>query len=198
MALYERKKREQGLLDFVDLLLVTRDALRDRDSVRRYFRRRFRFLIIDEFQDTDRLQVEIARLLAGEVPGGLVVVGDAKQSIYRFRRAEVSLFRRQSEEAARGDGRAVLHLTQSFRARPALLRFVNRVFPDLIQFSVETDQPAYEAIDPPPGLDEGPAVVALRFPPASREAKTSCARRPRRSPASSPRPRAESTRCAIP
>jgi ATP-dependent helicase/nuclease subunit A len=162
--IYGRKKREQGLLDFVDLLLVTRDALRERESVRRYFRRRFRFLIIDEFQDTDRLQVEIARLLAGEVPGGLVVVGDAKQSIYRFRRAEVSLFRRQSEEAAREAGRAVLHLTQSFRARPAILRFVNRVFPDLIQFSVETDQPPYEAIDAPPGLDDGPAVIALRFP----------------------------------
>ncbi len=162
--LYEGKKREQGLLDFVDLLIATRDALRERESVRRYFRRRFRFLIIDEFQDTDRLQVEIARLLAGEVAGGLVVVGDAKQSIYRFRRAEVSLFRRQSEEAARTEGRAVLHLTQSFRARPALLRFVNGVFPDLIQFSVETDQPAYEPIDPPPDLDGDPAVVALRFP----------------------------------
>ncbi len=162
--IYDRKKREQGLLDFVDLLLVTRDALRDRESVRRYFRRRFRFLIIDEFQDTDRLQVEIARLLAGDQAGGLVVVGDAKQSIYRFRRAEVSLFRRQSEEASREPGRAVLHLTQSFRARPAILRFVNRVFADLIQSSVETDQPAYEAIEAPPGLDDGPAVIALRFP----------------------------------
>ena len=164
VRIYDRKKREQGLLDFVDLLLVTRDALRDRESVRRYFRRRFRFLIIDEFQDTDRLQVEIARLLAGDEPGGLVVVGDAKQSIYRFRRAEVSLFRRQSQEAASTPGRAVLHLTQSFRARPAILRYVNRVFADLIQPSQETDQPAYEAIDSPPGLDDGPAVLALRFP----------------------------------
>jgi ATP-dependent helicase/nuclease subunit A len=163
VEIYDTKKREQGLLDFVDLLLVARDALRDRESVRRYFRRRFRFLIIDEFQDTDRLQVEIARLLAGDQAGGLVVVGDAKQSIYRFRRAEVSLFRRQSEEASREPGRAVLHLTQSFRARPAILRFVNRVFADLIQFSVDTDQPPYEAIEAPPGLDDGPAVVALRF-----------------------------------
>ncbi len=163
VSLYEARKRREGLLDFVDLLILTRDALRHRESVRRYFRRRFRFLIIDEFQDTDRLQVEIARLLAGEVPGGLVVVGDAKQSIYRFRRAEVSLFRRLSEEAAAETGRAVLHLTQSFRSRPALLRFVNRVFPDLIQASVEADQPAYEPIAPPPDLDEGPAVVSLRF-----------------------------------
>jgi ATP-dependent helicase/nuclease subunit A len=161
--IYDRRKREQGLLDFVDLLLVTRNALRDRESVRRYFRKRFRFLIIDEFQDTDRLQVEIARLLAGDQPGGLVVVGDAKQSIYRFRRAEASLFRRQSEEAAREPGRAVLQLTQSFRARPAILRFVNRVFAGLIRSSAEMDQPAYEAIEAPPGLDDGPAVVSLRF-----------------------------------
>jgi ATP-dependent helicase/nuclease subunit A len=163
LALYDRKKREGGLVDFLDLLLLARAALRDRESVRRYFRARFRFLLIDEFQDTDRLQVEIAQLLAGAAPGGLVVVGDAKQSIYRFRRAEVSLFRRLSEEAGTGKGRAVLHLTQSFRARPAILRFVNRVFSELIQPSAETDQPAYEPIDPPPDLTDEPAVVALRF-----------------------------------
>ena len=81
------------MLDFVDLLVKTRDALRDRADLREYFRARFPVLIIDEFQDTDPLQVEIARLLAGDVPGGLVVVGDAKQSIYRFRRAEVAHFR---------------------------------------------------------------------------------------------------------
>ena len=143
LALYDKKKREGGLVDFLDLLLLARAALRDRESVRRYFRARFRFLLIDEFQDTDRLQVEIAQLLAGSAPGGLVVVGDAKQSIYRFRRAEVSLFRRLSEDAGARKDRAVLHLTQSFRARPAILRFVNRVFYDLIQPSTETDQPAY-------------------------------------------------------
>ncbi len=81
VSLYEKEKRARGLLDFVDLLLLVRNALRDRESVRAHFRRRFRFLIIDEFQDTDRLQVEIVELLAGAVPGGLFVVGDAKQSI---------------------------------------------------------------------------------------------------------------------
>jgi len=163
VSLYEKEKRARGLLDFVDLLLLVRNALRDRESVRAHFRRRFRFLIIDEFQDTDRLQVEIAELLAGAVPGGLFVVGDAKQSIYRFRRAEVSLFRRLSEAAARTGGRAVLHLTQSFRSRPAILRFVNRVFAELIQASAEVDQPAYEPIAAPPDLPGDPAVLALRF-----------------------------------
>jgi ATP-dependent helicase/nuclease subunit A len=162
--LYDRKKAEGGVLDFLDLLLRARDALRDHAGVREWFRRRFRFLVIDEFQDTDPLQVEVARLLAGERPGALVVVGDAKQSIYRFRRAEVRLFRELTRNAEGSAGGAVLHLVQNFRSRPAILRFVNRVFADLIQASDEADQPAYEAIEPPPGLSEEPSVVALRFP----------------------------------
>jgi ATP-dependent helicase/nuclease subunit A len=160
-VLYNRKKAERGVLDFLDLLLRARDALRDHAGVREWFRRRFRFLVIDEFQDTDPLQVEIARLLAGDRPGALVVVGDAKQSIYRFRRAEVRLFRELTREAPPG---AVVHLVQNFRSRPAILRFVNRVFADLVQESDEADQPPYEAIAPPPGLPEAPSVVALRFP----------------------------------
>jgi ATP-dependent helicase/nuclease subunit A len=161
--IYERKKTEKGLLDFLDLLLKARDALRDRESLRRYFRERFRALIIDEFQDTDPVQVQIAALLAGEVAGGLVVVGDAKQSIYRFRRAEVALFRRLSEEARGKRGSAVLHLTQNFRSRPSILRFVNRVFSELILASEEAGQPAYEPIDARPGLPEEPSVIALQF-----------------------------------
>jgi ATP-dependent helicase/nuclease subunit A len=164
LALYEKRKAASGVLDFLDLLVKARDALRDRDSVRLYFQRRFRYLIVDEFQDTDRLQVEVVRRLAGDRPGALVVVGDAKQSIYRFRRAEVRLFRELAEEAARTPGASVLRLTQNFRSRPAILRFVNRVFAELVQASEEADQTAYEPIDPPPGLSEEPSVVALRFP----------------------------------
>jgi ATP-dependent helicase/nuclease subunit A len=163
VARFEARKRAAGVLDFLDLLLLARNALRDRESVRRYFRERWPYLIIDEFQDTDPLQVEIAELLAGDAPGRLVVVGDAKQSIYRFRRAEVALFRRLAARAASRPGWAVLPLTQSFRSRPAILRFVNRVFAELIQPSDEADQPPYEAIAAPPGLDDAPAVVALRF-----------------------------------
>jgi ATP-dependent helicase/nuclease subunit A len=163
VSIYERKKSERGVLDFLDLLVKARDALRDRESVRLYFRERFKTLIIDEFQDTDPLQVQVADLLAGDEPGRLVVVGDAKQSIYRFRRAEVALFRRASAEAGARPGWAVLHLTQNFRSRPSILRFVNRVFGGLIQASDESGQPAYEPIAAPPGLREEPSVVALRF-----------------------------------
>jgi ATP-dependent exoDNAse (exonuclease V) beta subunit len=164
VASYERRKTERGVLDFLDLLQKARDALRDHPGVRAYFQRRFRFLLIDEFQDTDPLQVEIAHLLAEGRGGGLVVVGDAKQSIYRFRRAEVRLFRELASRSRTADGRAVVHLVQNFRSRPAILRFVNRVFAELIQPSEEADQPAYEAIAPPPDLPDEPSVVALRFP----------------------------------
>ena len=160
VRIYDRRKAERGVLDFLDLLLKARDALRHHTGVRAWFQQRFRFLVIDEFQDTDPLQVELARLLAGDRPGALVVVGDAKQSIYRFRRAEVRLFRDLAREA---ESSAVIHLTQNFRSRPAILGFVNRVFDGLIQASDEADQPGYEAIAAPPGLLEGPAVVALRF-----------------------------------
>jgi len=163
VARYERKKAERGVLDFLDLLLKARNALRDHESVRRYFRQRYRYVIIDEFQDTDPLQVEIAHLLAGGGPGALVVVGDAKQSIYRFRRADVTLFARAAREARERPGHAVLQLTQNFRSRPAILRFVNRVFAGLIEASEEAGQPGYQPIDPPPDLPEEPAVLALRF-----------------------------------
>ena len=118
VRIYERKKAERGVLDFLDLLVKARDALRDHAGVRAWFQERFRFLVIDEFQDTDPLQVEVARLLAGDRPGALVVVGDAKQSIYRFRRAEVRLFRELVREAERTGRTRVLHLTQNFRSRP--------------------------------------------------------------------------------
>ncbi len=161
-GLYERRKAEAGVLDFLDLLLKARDALRGQPGVREWFGRRFRYLVIDEFQDTDPLQVEIARLLTAGRAGALVVVGDAKQSIYRFRRAEVRLFRELTQAAAAPQS-SVLHLVQNFRSRPAILRFVNRVFAELIQASDEADQPAYEAIAPPPDLPDEPSVVALRF-----------------------------------
>jgi ATP-dependent helicase/nuclease subunit A len=160
---FARKKAARGVLDFLDLLLKVRDALRDHESVRRHIQRRFRFLIIDEFQDTDPLQVEIARLLGGAEPGGLVVVGDPKQSIYRFRRADVALFRKLAEEAEAGGRSDLRRLTQNFRSRPAILRFVNRVFAELIKPSAETDQAAYEPISAPPGLPEDASVIGLRF-----------------------------------
>ncbi len=163
VALYERRKTAAGVLDFLDLLLKTRDALRDSASLRRHLTTRFQVLIIDEFQDTDPLQVDVARRLSADRPGVLTVVGDPKQSIYRFRRAEVALFRQLADEARARPAHAVLKLTQNFRSRPAILRFVNRAFSVLLRGDVGTGQVDYEPLDPPPGLPDEPAVIALRF-----------------------------------
>jgi len=132
---YEAAKREQSVLDFSDLLIKARDLLRDHPSIRNYYRKNLKFILVDEFQDTDGLQASIIRYLtandAGEyTEGRLFVVGDAKQSIYRFRGADVSVFR-ETEEKVRTSGR-VIDLDLTFRARPKIVSFVNDLFGTLI------------------------------------------------------------------
>ena len=134
---YEDRKQEAGALDFLDLLIKARDLVRDDADVRRQFRRRFRVLLVDEFQDTDPLQAELLRILASEGeadklrPGALFIVGDPKQSIYRFRRADVGAYRHISDEFDAA-GAVQVTLQTSFRSVPAIQRFVNAAFrPDM-------------------------------------------------------------------
>lgn len=117
------KARANGM-DFDDLIMAAHRALRNDGDLRRRVASDIRFLLIDEFQDTDGTQLELARLLADE-PGGpaLFIVGDAKQSIYLFRGAEVEVF-----HAQRGDSEAVLPLSRNFRSLPDVLGFVNELF----------------------------------------------------------------------
>jgi ATP-dependent helicase/nuclease subunit A len=122
---FAARKRERSFVDFQDLLLRARDLLRDSPTVRESLQSRFRFLLLDELQDTDPIQMEIVSLLCGEVGlthGKLFAVGDYKQSIYRFRGAEVQLFetlRRNTPEEGR------LGLTRNFRSQPGVIDFVN-------------------------------------------------------------------------
>ena len=109
---YEQLKQRAGALDFVDLLLRARDLLAKHRTVREAFQSRFAHLFVDEFQDTDPLQAEILLLLAADdpaesdwrritpVPGKLFIVGDPKQAIYRFRRADVETYQRGLRAAA--------------------------------------------------------------------------------------------------
>jgi ATP-dependent exoDNAse (exonuclease V) beta subunit len=106
---YEDAKQAQGALDFLDLLVRARDLVRDNADVRVGFHRRFGRIFVDEFQDTDPLQAELLVLLSADEssldrsspdwrtatvrPGALFIVGDPKQSIYRFRRADVGVYR---------------------------------------------------------------------------------------------------------
>jgi len=132
---YRDGKRAAGALDFDDLLLGARDLLRDEPLVRRELRRRTRALLVDEYQDVNRLQAEIFELLSGDPsppdgedrPAVLVAVGDAKQSIYRFRGADVAVFAGVIEELGPGGRGQVLHLRENHRSVPGVIDLVNHL-----------------------------------------------------------------------
>ena len=124
---YTAAKRAQGVLDFDDLLLYARDLLRDHEQVRLRVASGIQLLMVDEFQDTDPVQADVVRSLCGTAltAGKLFMVGDRKQSIYRFRRADPTVFTTMSAELP-PSGR--LPLNVNFRSQPAVLNFVNHLF----------------------------------------------------------------------
>lgn len=130
-------RAREGVMEFDDLILRVRDLLRDDHGARRRLRERFHTLLIDEFQDTDPLQVDLAMAFAtrpetGQMePGRLFVVGDPKQSIYRFRRADMAIYAHARETAER-HGAAFPELTVSRRCRKPIVDWVNRVFEHVI------------------------------------------------------------------
>ena len=122
---YQEGKDRESALDFEDLQLRARDLLRDDDAIREREQLRFQSMMVDEFQDTNRLQCELIDLLS-DGPGGRerFFVGDEFQSIYGFRHADVQVFRERRDQA--GDG--VLPLTMNYRSRPEVLAVVNHLF----------------------------------------------------------------------
>ena len=167
VGLYQQEKRRAGQLDFMDLLLCARDLLRH-DGARADLQRVYQRIFVDEFQDTDPLQAEILLLLAAgdpaerdwrkaqPAPGKLYVVGDPKQSIYRFRRADARLFHRICQ-GLRGDGVGTRELTSSTRSTQAIQSFVNAAFEN----SIENYLPLEGGVEGPAGQ---PAIVALPMP----------------------------------
>lgn len=151
-AEYRALKADQSALDNNDLLRMAYEALRDYPAIRAAYEGRFKMVMIDEFQDTDQMQVDLIRYLTGAGERALCTVGDAQQSIYRFRGAEVEVFRRQERKvgasgaaAAAGTPGAVLassgapassgasagelvKLVRNFRSHDEVLRYVARVF----------------------------------------------------------------------
>ncbi len=131
VVIYGERKAESGQLDFDDLLVKARDLLRS-EEIRRLLAEKLKFIMIDEYQDTDHLQYEIVRLLISNfTTGNLFIVGDPKQSIFSFRNAEVGIFEetRQAIEAASGpEAEHSISLAESFRLLTGPVDFVNRVF----------------------------------------------------------------------
>jgi ATP-dependent helicase/nuclease subunit A len=126
---YQRRKDALSRLDFDDQLALAYCLLTDHPEVRQRLSDGLRLLLVDEFQDTDKLQVDLIRALCGKAleAGKLFFVGDFKQSIYRFRRAEPENFL-HLQSSVPESGR--LPLTENFRSQPATLHFVNALFCD--------------------------------------------------------------------
>ncbi len=138
-AEYRALKAAQSALDNNDLLRMAYEALRDYPAIRAAYEGRFKMVMIDEFQDTDQMQVDLIRYLTGAGERALCTVGDAQQSIYRFRGAEVEVFRRQERKvgsSAAPEATAVadaptgelVKLVRNFRSHDEVLRYVARVF----------------------------------------------------------------------
>ena len=141
---YDEWKTARARLDFGDLQYLTRRLLRSNLEVRTKLQGEIRRLLVDEFQDTDPVQAEIVECLAGDelASGKLFLVGDFKQSIYRFRGAQPDLFKRM-RTAFPEKGR--LSLSRNYRSVPGILRFVNALFAGHFGDEEHALQPAREA-----------------------------------------------------
>jgi len=152
---YEREKARDGKLDFDDLLYRAKELLTNPEhaALRSRLSSELRLLLVDEFQDTDSLQVELVKALCGDVAGGkLFFVGDMNQSIYRFRGARPDVFR---DLRSRIPEPGRLPLTRNFRSQPAILDFANALF-------VHAFEPDYQPLWPNrPQVTAEPAIEFL-------------------------------------
>ena len=171
---YDEVRHMHGRLSYQDLLMRAADLLRDKPHVRRYFRERFTHLLVDEFQDTDPIQAEVMLLLTATDPeepnwrecqphpGALFVVGDPKQSIYRFRRADIVTYNEVKRIITREDGNGqrglVVQLSANFRSSLSVVEWVNDIFtPDQDAASIAAGMMRF----PRSASEESPSYVPL-------------------------------------
>ena len=173
------QRRSDGGLEFHDLLVLAREMLRTSEEARLALHDRYTHLLLDEFQDTDPIQIELALRIATAVSSGsedwealdvdagrLFFVGDPKQSIYRFRRADISLFLRARERF--GPGGTYAKLTTNFRTVEPILEWVNVLFTQLMGAGDGDRQPAYEPLvafrAADSGVDHKPVLLGGEHP----------------------------------
>ena len=182
---YQEERARAGTLNFQDLLLLAAKLLRSSPAARRELGERYRYLLVDEFQDTDPIQAEVLFLLASDEeldlfteapdiehvgewlppfaswrhltprPGALFVVGDPKQSIYRFRRADMTLYQQVKRRFAQFG--AVLELTANFRSRKLIEAFVNEIFSTRFPAEESEEQARFAAMLVQPRKQTAPA-----------------------------------------
>ena len=175
---FERERLGNGQLSFQDLLTVTARLLRTQPRARADLGARYSRLLIDEFQDTDPIQAEIAFLLASDPdadlegdpadwrkarlrPGALFVVGDPKQSIYRFRRADIQVYNAVRDLIER-DGE-VLVLNSNFRSLLPIAGMVNTVFSDRFEDEPDDYQAAHQPMLPQRTAADAPGVGVFTY-----------------------------------
>lgn len=181
------ERRTEGRLEFHDLLVLASRLLKTSSEARAALHDRYRFLLLDEFQDTDPIQLELAVLIAASVegaapgdiatsdgetepprwdeatvePGRLFFVGDPKQSIYRFRRADISLFLGARDHFGAEEG--LQQLTTNFRTVAPIIEWINALFSELMPEEVPQAQPEYEPLSAhrlaPSGHDHRPILL---------------------------------------
>ena len=173
MGFYRRSRLEGAALTFNDLLELTESLLRDSPGARVVLQRRYRRLFVDEFQDTDPLQAAILLYLTADdygegdwrrltpAPGRLFLVGDEKQAIYRFRRADLEVYRLVRDQVSNSGG-DVVELTTSFRSRPGLVGWLNDAFEPQFESHDARYQAAYRPLARELPEKRGAGVYRLR------------------------------------
>ncbi|NLV16315.1 MAG: UvrD-helicase domain-containing protein [Syntrophomonadaceae bacterium] len=153
-----QKRVREGRLNYQDLLILALQLLKHNSEVRKYFQEQYTHLLVDEFQDTDPLQAEIMLYLTGQEtdeldwrkltpqPGSLFVVGDPKQSIYRFRRADIDTYN-EVRRLIKKSGGQILNLTTNFRSLDGIGRWVNQSFAELLPESADQFQAGFNPLD---------------------------------------------------
>ena len=120
---YQAAKRQRQLLDYDDLLVLLRDVLTKDEPTRQAISRQFRYILVDEYQDTNRLQAELIRKLAS-THDNVMVVGDDSQSIYAFRGAT---FRNIMEFPSWFPGATIYKLEENYRSTQPILSLANEI-----------------------------------------------------------------------
>ena len=169
IATFQRAKLEAALLDPDDLLQDAVRLLREAPEVRDELAARYRHVLVDEFQDTDPIQAEIIWRITGQpsdqpwqnwpsVPGARFIVGDPKQSIYRFRHADMKIYEELRNRMEDDPHARVLTITTNFRSRREILDLTNATFERHFQGHL---QPEYQALEPHSNASDLPAVLRL-------------------------------------
>ena len=177
LAIYEAKKHAMGTLDNDDLLIKTLEAFENYPEIAQRYGRHFKLVMVDEFQDTSQMQIDLISHMAGSRFERLCTVGDAQQSIYRFRGADVNVYEAHKKTMQTPEvGALYVELTKNFRSHADVLSFVDRIFEQPQVFGASFMSLESNASRPSSYRGRGPRIdVTLSVLPAGKNKGVSVA-----------------------